>query len=110
MGERLTCINSNIQNRFYTRKLPEWLPNYKNMYQEYNFFKEKFLAHNDVTLLKEQEIIYIKVSEYEYKGIEFNMVLDLDYDFTDFLVKDETKVNVIRKFVEDILKVYKSKK
>jgi hypothetical protein len=111
MGERLTCIDSNNANRFYTRKLPEWLPDYSNTYQEYNFFKEKFLANNNIKLLKEQEIIYIQVSEYEYNGIEFNMVLDLDYDLTDFLVRDETKVDVIRKLVEDtILKACKSKK
>lgn len=58
------------------------------------------MGNKDITLLQEVEIIYIRVSEYDYNGIEFSMILDLDYDITDFLVKDETKVDVIRKLVE----------
>jgi len=104
MNQGLTSIVSDKANRFYTCKLPEWLPNYNNTYQEYNFFKEKLRTNNSVKLLKEQELIYIQVSEYEYNGIEFNMVLDLDYDFVEFLVKDETKIDIIRKLVEDMIK------
>jgi len=35
--------------------------------------------------------------------IWYGMVLDLDYDMVDFLVKDKTKVDAIRKLVEDII-------
>lgn len=31
------------------------------------------------------------------------MVLDLDYDIVEFIVKDETKVDIIRKLVEDTI-------
>jgi len=74
MDERLTHLDSNESNRFYTCKLPEWLPDYKTTYQEYNFFMKKFRTNENIRLLREVEIIYIQVAEYDYNGIEFDMV------------------------------------
>ena len=54
--------------------------------------------------IKEREIIYLILSEYEYKGILFNIVVDLDYEFTEFIVKDESKVDIIRMLVEDTIR------
>lgn len=104
MEDKLTCVESNKPNRFYTCKLSEWLPRHKSRYQEYNFFKEKFNINSEIKFIKEREIIYLILSEYEYKGILFNIVVDLDYEFTEFIVKDESKVDIIRMLVEDTIR------
>lgn len=109
MGERLTCLGQNDLKRFYACRLNEWLPEWKSEYQSYNFFKKKLQMNKNVKLFRETEIIYIKVAEYVHNGIEFDMVLDLNYDITDFLVKNENKVDVIRELIEDIIQTEKNK-
>lgn len=80
MNNRFTCVNEKILN-----------------------FKQRFEMIEKVKLLRENDIIYIRVAEYEYNNIKFNMSVDLDYDMTDFLVEDGTKIDDIRELIEHII-------
>lgn len=81
MEDKLTCVESNKPNRFYTCKLSEWLPRHKSRYQEYNFFKEKFNINSEIKFIKEREIIYLILSEYEYKVKSILVCKFLGYHF-----------------------------
>lgn len=49
-------------------------------------------------------MVYIAASDYIYKDIKFTMIVDLDYESVDFLVEDIEKVEIIRNFIEEIIK------
>ena len=73
-------------------------------YSEYKFFLEKLKYNKEVKYIETRDMVYIAASDYIYKDIKFTMIVDLDYESVDFLVEDTEKVEIIRKFIEEIIK------
>ncbi len=73
------------------------------LYGEYEFLKERLLEHSDIQLLSEEEVIYVRIAKYIFRDLEFQLVLDLDYNSSHFYVEDLSKVSSVRDLVEEII-------
>lgn len=102
--ERFTELDKDDSKRFIPCKQYKWLDDMNSEYSEYKFFIEKLKYNKEVKYIETRDMVYISASDYIYKDIKFTMIVDLDYESVDFLVEDTEKVEIIRNFIEGIIK------
>ena len=102
--ERFTELDKDDSKRFIPCKQYKWLNDMNAEYSEYKFFLEKLKYNKEVKYIETRDMVYIAATDYIYKDIKFTMIVDLDYESVDFLVQDIEKVEIIRNFIEEIIK------